>query len=113
MTDHTPLDTDAVALWMADHIKGFQGPVSAIKFTLGQSNPTYALTAQSGPYLFRRQLLGILLKSAHSDERASRMQTPPSPLAVPVARKSQLLEAPTTPRPTYFLQALCALVTVN
>ncbi len=38
MTDHTPIDTDAVALWMTNHIKEFQGPISAIKFILGQSN---------------------------------------------------------------------------
>ena len=113
MTDHTTLDTEAVALWMADHIKGFQGPVSAIKFTLGQSNPTYALTAPSGRYVLRRKPPGILLKSAHAVEREFRVQNALSGSAVPVAKMYRLCEDPSIIGSAFYVMDMIDGVTYN
>ncbi len=113
MMDHTPLDTDAVALWMTDHIKGFQGPVSAIKFTLGQSNPTYALTAPSGRYVLRRKPPGILLKSAHAVEREFRVQNALSGSAVPVAKMYRLCEDPSIIGSAFYVMDMIDGVTYN
>ncbi|QBX99351.1 phosphotransferase family protein [Rhodophyticola sp. CCM32] len=86
------LDLEAVAGWMRAHVAGFQGPVQARKFELGQSNPTYLLEARSGRYVLRRKPLGKLLKSAHAVDREFRVQQALSGSDVPVARMIALCE---------------------
>jgi aminoglycoside phosphotransferase (APT) family kinase protein len=41
-------DAGRLAEWMAAHVPGFEGPLSARQFRGGQSNPTYLLEAPSG-----------------------------------------------------------------
>jgi len=84
------LDVDAVAVWMGAHVAGFQGPVSAEKFTGGQSNPTYLLQSPSGRYVLRRKPEGVLLKSAHAVDREFRVQAALAGTVVPVARMHAL-----------------------
>ncbi len=94
MTTHAAaqLDTDAVAAWLADHLPGFTGPITAEKFAGGQSNPTFRLITPSGRYVLRRKPPGILLKSAHAVEREFRVQRALAGSDVPVARMHVLCE---------------------
>ena len=46
---------DGLVKYLEAHVAGFKGPVRMEKFTGGQSNPTYKLTATSGQYVLRRQ----------------------------------------------------------
>ncbi|EDM72598.1 thiamine-phosphate pyrophosphorylase [Roseobacter sp. AzwK-3b] len=89
-----PLDTDALSLWLAAHLPGFRGPVTATKFSGGQSNPTYRLDTPSGAYVLRRKPPGVLLKSAHAVEREFRVQQALGATDVPVARMHVLCEDP-------------------
>lgn len=80
------LDTDAVAAWAAHHVPGFKGPLSATKFSGGQSNPTYLLETPARNYVLRRKPPGDLLKSAHAVDREFRVQHALANTDVPVAR---------------------------
>lgn len=88
------LDLNAVAGWMAGHVPGFRGPITARKFEGGQSNPTFRIEAASGAYVLRRKPPGKLLKSAHAVEREFRVQKALAGTAVPVARMHALCEDP-------------------
>ena len=81
-----PLELDDAALgaYLNDSIAGFKGPVTSQKFSGGQSNPTYLLSAGSGEYVLRRKPPGQLLKSAHAVEREFRVMRALSATDVPV-----------------------------
>ncbi|MFZ5963997.1 phosphotransferase family protein [Thalassococcus sp. BH17M4-6] len=83
---------EAVAGWMARHVPGFEGPVKARKFDVGQSNPTFRLTAPSGSYVLRRKPPGVLLKSAHAVDREFRVQRALAGTDVPVPKMLALCE---------------------
>mgnify|MGYP006279845425 CR=1 FL=1 len=92
MSGAATLDTEAVARWMAAHVPGFAGPLTAEKFDSGQSNPTFLLTAASGRYVLRRKPPGQLLKSAHAVDREFRVQKALAGTDVPVAGMIALCE---------------------
>lgn len=78
------LDTGRLGKYLADHIDGFRGPVSARKFPQGQSNPTFLLETPSGRYVLRRKPPGKLLASAHAVDREYRVMTALDGTDVPV-----------------------------
>ncbi len=82
----TPGELATVQRVMAVRIPGFQGPLTAEKTALGQSNPTYVLTARSGRYVLRRKPPGTLLPSAHAVDREYRVLAALEGSAVPVPR---------------------------
>ena len=94
MADSPAPDIDIARLepWLAAHVAGFAGPVSADKFPGGQSNPTYRLTAPSGAYVLRRKPFGRVLPSAHAVDREYRLIAALHPTGFPVARPYALCE---------------------
>ena len=84
------LDIDALCKYLETHVEGFAGPLSAEKFSGGQSNPTFLLRARSGNYVLRRQPPGQLLKSAHAVDREYRVIAALSSTQVPVAHAHHL-----------------------
>ncbi len=90
MTDNQSTDQDVdfhqgkLADYLESNIDNFNGPLTAKKFTGGQSNPTYLITAQSGNYVLRRKPPGNLLKSAHAVDREFRVMQALADTAVPV-----------------------------
>lgn len=92
MTDTAQLDTEAVAGWLNEHLPGFCGPVTATKFAVGQSNPTFLLEAPDRNYVLRRKPQGTLLKSAHAVDREFRVQRALEATDVPVAKMFVLCE---------------------
>ena len=86
------LDTAAVEAWLADHLDGFRGPLTAEKIPGGQSNPTFLLSSPSGDYVLRRKPMGTLLKSAHAVDREFRVQRALAATEVPVAEMHALCE---------------------
>ncbi|WP_298495320.1 phosphotransferase family protein [uncultured Maritimibacter sp.] len=94
MADTQNLDTDAVTRWAETHVDGFKGPVTATKFNVGQSNPTFRLDGPTGAYVLRRKPPGQLLKSAHAVDREFRVQAALADTDVPVARVHALCEDP-------------------
>jgi aminoglycoside phosphotransferase (APT) family kinase protein len=67
--DAAHLDLAAVEKYLAAHVPGFRGPLTAEKFGVGQSNPTFRLDSPSGTLVLRRKPPGQLLKSAHAVDR--------------------------------------------
>ena len=67
-------------------------PLSAQKFDVGQSNPTYRLTAADKSFVLRRKPPGVLLKSAHAVDREYRVQKALADTDVPVPGMLALCE---------------------
>ncbi|MFT7594187.1 MAG: aminoglycoside phosphotransferase (APT) family kinase protein [Paracoccaceae bacterium] len=86
------LDLKAVDAYLAAHLPGYQGPLEAQKFEVGQSNPTYLLKTPARNYVLRRKPPGILLKSAHAVDREFRVQRALASSKVPVAGMHLLCE---------------------
>ncbi|MCG6889919.1 MAG: phosphotransferase [Gammaproteobacteria bacterium] len=88
--DGLELDDATLGSYLAESITGFVGPVISKKFSGGQSNPTYLLTADSGDYVLRRKPPGQLLKSAHAVEREYRVMQALASSGVPVPQTFHL-----------------------
>ncbi|MEL7449908.1 MAG: phosphotransferase family protein [Pseudomonadota bacterium] len=86
------LDEAKLAGYLEQHVPDFEGLESARKFSGGQSNPTYLLTAASGRYVLRRQPSGTLLKSAHAVDREFRVIRALAETDVPVPKAYHLCE---------------------
>jgi aminoglycoside phosphotransferase (APT) family kinase protein len=86
------LDTQVLGPYLEAKVEGFRGLRSARKFTSGQSNPTFLLSADSGQYVLRRQPPGELLQSAHAVDREYRVIRALRSSKVPVARAYHLCE---------------------
>jgi aminoglycoside phosphotransferase (APT) family kinase protein len=88
--DGLELDDVTLSSYLAESITGFVGPVIPKKFSGGQSNPTYLISAASGDYVLRRKPPGQLLKSAHAVEREYRVMQALAESGVPVPRTFHL-----------------------
>ena len=86
----TALPMAALADYLAQHVPNIRGPLTATKFSGGQSNPTYLLASASGRWVLRRKPPGTLLSSAHAVDREFRVLTALQDSAVPVARPIHL-----------------------
>lgn len=86
------LDLDAVGHYLADHIDGLTRPLSAQKFAVGQSNPTFRLSSGDRSWVLRRKPPGVLLKSAHAVDREFRVQRALAGSDVPVPTMYHLCE---------------------
>jgi aminoglycoside phosphotransferase (APT) family kinase protein len=106
-SDVEQLDTTVLTPYLEQHIEGFKGPITAEKFSGGQSNPTFKITAQSGVYVLRRQPPGKLLKSAHAVDREYKVLTALKNSNVPVAQVYHLCEDPSVIGSMFYLMEFC------
>ena len=92
--EHAAPDLRALTAWMAERVAGFAGPLSAEKFAVGQSNPSYRLTTPGASYVMRCKPApqAELLPSAHAIEREYRVMAALAGGPVPVARPLSLCE---------------------
>ena len=79
-------DEAALDRWMAEHVDGYQGPLTVEQFKGGQSNPTYKLLTPGRNYVLRRKPPGQILKGAHAVEREARVLTALGEVGFPVAK---------------------------
>lgn len=86
------LDLASLEAYLAAHLPGFSGTLSAEKFPGGQSNPTFKLSAGGTDYVLRRKPPGELLKSAHAVDREYRVITALRDTDVPVPNTYVLCE---------------------
>ena len=84
------LDVAALGAYLEAHLAGFRGPLTASKFSGGQSNPTYRIDAASGRYVLRRKPPGALLASAHAVDREFRVLSALHGSSLPLARPLHL-----------------------
>ena len=80
------LDETTLNAWLAEHVEGYQGPLTLRQFKGGQSNPTYELTTPGRTYVLRRKPPGTLLPSAHAVDREFRVISALHAQGFPVAR---------------------------
>lgn len=86
VSDRHRIDEVALASWLRGVDGFFDGALRVRRFTGGQSNPTYLLTAPSGEYVLRKQPPGKLLPSAHAVDREYRILRVLADSGVPVPR---------------------------
>ena len=86
------LDGTVLAPWLEAHVEGFHDLMEIRKFSGGQSNPTFLITAQSGKYVLRAKPPGELLKSAHQVDREYRVMKALAASDVPVPRMFALCD---------------------
>lgn len=67
------LDAARLQQYLAQHVGGFEGPLTIRQFKGGQSNPTYLLETPARRYVLRRKPPGKLLPSAHAVDREYRV----------------------------------------
>jgi aminoglycoside phosphotransferase (APT) family kinase protein len=77
--------------WLDGDVENFCGPFRIEKFSGGQSNPTFKISAASGEYVLRRKPMGTLLPSAHAVDREFRVRAV-AKTGVPVAKVRGLCE---------------------
>lgn len=89
-----PSDLDEAALtqWLQARLAGVVGRVTVEKFSGGQSNPTYRVSAGSDAYVLRRKPFGPLLPSAHAVEREFQLLEALHPAGLPTPRPLALCE---------------------
>jgi len=90
--DIDQLDLATLGPYLEANVDGFSSLTAAKKFSGGQSNPTFLLTANTGQYVLRRQPPGELLKSAHAVDREYRVIKSLNGSDVPVPRADHLCE---------------------
>lgn len=95
MTPRAPefLDTGRLLSHIQSRLEGVEGPLALEQFTIGQSNPTFRITAGNGwRCVLRKKPAGVLLPSAHAVEREFRVITALHAVGFPVARPILLCE---------------------
>jgi len=87
-------DIAALERHLAQHLPGFEGPLSVEQFKGGQSNPTYKLITPGAAYVMRSKPgpAAKLLPSAHAIEREFRVMGALAGTDVPVPRMHLLCE---------------------
>ena len=100
-----PEDTSALDVWAAQHVEGYRGPSKAIKYSDGQSNPTYRLETPGATYVLRRKPPGKLLKSAHMVEREFRVLRALETVGFPSPRALALCEDESVVGSVFYLMA--------
>ncbi len=86
VADAHRFDVPTLERYLRAQIDGFEGPLTAVQFEGGQSNPTFRLDAGGRSYVLRRKPPGKLLPSAHAVDREFRVMRALAGTAVPVAR---------------------------
>ena len=92
VTGQNAFDIIRLAEWMTAHVEGFSGMPQVEKFTGGQSNPTFMLTAGGRKYVLRRKPPGKLLPSAHAVDREYKVISALAGSDVPVPKTYALCE---------------------
>ena len=85
---------DALAAWLRQHVRQFDGALQVTPLTGGQSNPTYRVNAGPHRWVLRRKPAGALLASAHAIEREYRVMQALAGTDVPVPAMHALCEDP-------------------
>ena len=76
VSDRLRFDVNALERWMAEHVRGVEGPLTVSQFKGGQSNPTYRIDTASGrSFVLRRKPPGKLLPGAHAVDREARVMS--------------------------------------
>ena len=101
------IDIKKLTAYLEDHVKGFVGPITLNKFSGGQSNPTFKVTAQSGLYVLRSQPAGKLLKSAHAVDREYQVLDTLKDSNVPVAKVFHLCTDVEVTGAMFYLMEFC------
>ena len=107
MSQVDKLDEVKLASYLEANIDDFKGPLRAIEFPGGHSNPTFKIEAQSASYVLRRQPPGELLKSAHAVDREYRILKALANTDVPVAKVYHLCEDKEVIGSMFYIMEFC------
>lgn len=92
-----------LATWMAQHVPGFEGPLTLARLSGGQSNPTWRVETPGRSYVLRQKPVGKVLPSAHAVDREYRVMNALQSTDVPVPRMIALCEDETVMGSMFFV----------
>ena len=101
------LDLVRLEKYLQGVLPEFRGPITASKFSGGQSNPTFKLQTGTGTFVLRRQPPGKLLKSAHAVDREFRVMKALAGSDVPVPTVLHLCEDRDVIGSMFYLMEYC------
>ena len=96
----SPFDVRVLQAYLERSVAGFNGALRVSRFSGGQSNPTFLLSAGEMKYVLRKKPDGPLLPSAHAIEREYRVMSAlrgggvPTPPMLALCEESSLIGAP-------------------
>lgn len=89
--------------WMAQHVAGFQGPMTLHRLAGGQSNPTWRVDTPNHSYVLRQKPMGVVLPSAHAVDREYQVMKALAGTDVPVPGVYALCEDPAVMGSMFFV----------
>ncbi len=95
-----PFDVRALQVYLERSVAGFNGALRVSRFSGGQSNPTFLLSAGETKYVLRKKPDGPHLPSAHAIDREYRVMSAqrgsgvPTPPMLALCEESSLIGAP-------------------
>src|SRR5574341_1318224 len=94
VAERQTFDVAALEAYLKQHLPDFSGPLSALQFKGGQSNPTFKLVTPQRSYVMRAKPgpAAKLLPSAHAIDREFKVMSALAGSEVPVARMHVLCE---------------------
>lgn len=107
MSSIPPINLEVLTAYLEANVANFKGPMTLVKFSGGQSNPTFKVTARSGLYVLRKQPRGNLLKSAHAVDREFKVLNALRNSKVPVAKVYHLCEDVSIIGSMFYLMEFC------
>lgn len=107
MSQVSSIDIEKLTVYLEANVDGFIGPIILEKFSGGQSNPTFKVTAKSGVYVLRSQPAGKLLKSAHAVDREYLVLDALKETNVPVAEVYHLCTDTDVTGAMFYLMEFC------
>ena len=98
-----PIDQNKLSAYLQNHIEGFGNITEIMKFSDGQSNPTYKITTPNKTYVMRSKPAGELLKSAHMIGREYRVFNALNKTDVPVPTTYHLSDTENPIGPQFYI----------
>ena len=107
------IDLAGVSRYLAAHVPGGEGPLTAELIAGGRSNLTYVLTTPGGSWVLRRPPLGHVLPTAHDMTREYRVLSALADTDVPVPRPIALCEDLSVTGAPFYLMERCHGIVVH
>ena len=106
VTEVHRIDEAALATYLKDHITDFGSDMTVRQFPVGQSNPTYQLSAGGRCYVLRKKPPGTLLPSAHAVDREFKVINALKDTDVPVPQALHLCQDPDVIGTEFFIMQM-------
>ena len=104
---------EPLSRYLAEHVRGGDGPLTAEMISGGRSNLTYLLRTPGGQWVLRRPPLGHILPTAHDMGREYRMISALADTEVPVPRPFAFCQDPDVIGAPFYIMEYCRGIVIR